>query len=149
MQKQRIYPFVCVGLLLVAVIGCAGIVKLQSEERGVQTSLIQELLAKWEGYTIYATIWPGEKPVALLFDPSSDDRIILADGWTKVDTYTELASLMKWMPAGQSPRLFQVLGPDGHFFGYLYAAVPGIQTQVVDARTLLFYRVKPPPSPGP
>ena len=56
---------------------------------------------------------------------------------------------MKRMPAGQSPRLFQVLGPDGQFFGYLYAAVPGMQTQVVDARTLRFYRVKPPPSPGP
>ena len=149
MQKHRIYPFVCMALLLAAVIGCAGTVKLHSEERGAQASLIQELLAKWEGYTIYAAIWPGEKPVALLFDPRSDDRIILADGWSKVDTYTELASLMKWMPSGQSPRLFQVLGPDGHLFGYLYAAVPAIQTQVVDARTLRFYRVKPPPSPGP
>jgi len=56
MQKQRIYPFVCVGLLVAAVMGCAGIVKLKSEERGVQASLIQELLAKWEGYTIYAAI---------------------------------------------------------------------------------------------
>ena len=149
MQKQRIYPFVCVGLLLAAVIGCAGIIKLQPEERGAQPSLIQELSAKWEDYTIYAAIWPGDKPVALLFDPRSDDGVILADGWTKVDTYTELASLMKWMPAGQSPRLFQVLGPDGHFFGYLYTAVPGIQTQVVDARTLHVFQVKPPPSPGP
>jgi hypothetical protein len=148
MQKQRIYPFVYVGLLLAAVIGCAGTVKLQPEEREARASLIQELLAKWEGYTIYAAIWPGDKPVALLFDPRSDDGVILADGWTKVDTYTDLASLMKSLPAGQSPRLFQVLGPDGHLFGYLYAAVPGLQTQVVDARTLRFYRVEPPRSPG-
>ena len=148
MQKQRIYPFVCVGLLLAAVIGCAGTIRLQPEERGAQPSLIQELSAKWEDYTIYAAIWPGDKPVALLFDPRSDDGVILADRWTKVDTYTDLASLMKSLPAGQSPRLFQILGPDGHLFGYLYAAVPGLQTQVVDARTLRFYRVEPPRSPG-
>ena len=148
MQKHRIYPFVCLGLILAAVMGCAGIVKLQPEERGAQASLIQELSAKWESCTIYAAIWPGDKPVALLFDLRSDERIILADGWSRVDTSMELASLAQWMRAGQTPRLFQVLGPDGHLFGYVYTAVPDLRTQVVDARTVRFYRIEPPRAPG-
>jgi hypothetical protein len=111
--------------------------------------VIQDLSNQGERYTTYAAIWPGSRPVALLFDLRSDDRAILAEGWTKVDHPADAASLIGGLQAGQSPRLFQVLGPEGHLFGYLYTAVPGLQTQVVDAKTVRFYPVKPPPSPGP
>jgi len=147
MLKQRIFRFVGLGMLLAAALGCAGIAKLQPEERGA--SVIQDLSTQWESYTTYAAIWPGSRPVALLFDLRSDERAILAEGWTKVDHPADAASLIGGLQAGQSPRLFQVLGPDGQFFGYLYTAVPGLQTQVVDAKTVRFYPVKPPPSPGP
>jgi len=147
MLKQRIFRFVGLGMLLAAALGCAGIAKLQPEERGA--SVIQDLSTQWESYTTYAAIWPGSRPVALLFDLRSDERAILAEGWTKVDHPADAASLIGGLQAGQSPRLFQVLGPDGHLFGYLYTAVPGLQTQVVDAKTVRFYPVKPPPSPGP
>jgi hypothetical protein len=98
---------------------------------------------------MFAAIWPGSRPVALLFDLRSDDRSILAEGWTKVDNPEDAATLIRDLHAGQSPRLFRVLGPDGHLFGYLYTAVPGLQTQVVDAKNVRFYPVKPPPAPGP
>ena len=147
MLKQRIFRFVGLGMLLAAALGCAGIAKLQPEARGA--SVIQDLSTQWESYTTYAAIWPGSRPVALLFDLRSDERAILAEGWTKVDHPADAASLIEGLQAGQSPRLFQVLGPDGQFFGYLYTAVPGLQTQVVDAKTVRFYPVKPPPSPGP
>jgi hypothetical protein len=149
MLKQGISIFLVIAVLLAAALGCAGIVKLQPEERGAGASMIEDLSTKWESYTIYAAIWPGRKTVALLFDLRSDHGAILADGWTKVDAFADLASAMGWLQAGQSPRLFQVLGPDGHLFGYLYTALPGLQTQVVDAKTVRFYPVKPPPSPGP
>jgi hypothetical protein len=149
MLKQRIFRFVGLGVLLAAALGCAGIVKLQPEEKKAGASVIQDLSTQGERYTTYAAIWPGSRPVALLFDLRSDDRAILAEGWTKVDHPADAASLIGGLQAGQSPRLFQVLGPEGHLFGYLYTAVPGLQTQVVDAKTVRFYPVKPPPSPGP
>jgi len=149
MLKQRVFRCLGMGVLLTILFGCAGIAKLKPEERGAQASIIQDLLAKWQSYTIYAAVWPGDKPVALLFELKSDDRVIVADGWTKVDSYADVANWIRGLQAGQSPRLFQVLGPDGQLFGYLYAAVPGVQTQVIDARTLRVYPVKPPPSPGP
>jgi hypothetical protein len=149
MLKQRVFLFLVIVLLAMAPLGCAGFAKLQSEDWSAQASLIPDLLVKWESYRIHAVIWPGNKIVALVFDLKSDDRTILADGWTKVDTYPDLASLVEWLQAGQAPVLFRVLGPDGSLFGYLYTSLPGVQTQVIDARTILFYPVKPPPSPGP
>jgi hypothetical protein len=147
MVKRGIYIFLCVGLLLSGALGCAGIVKLKPEERGAHAALIQNLSAKWENYTIYSTVWPGDKLVALLFDPKSDDGVVLADGWTKVDPATDVASLLARLQAGESPRLFQILGPDGHFFGYLYTPVPVVLTQLVDARTVRAYKINPPPAP--
>jgi hypothetical protein len=147
MVKRGIYIFLCVGLLLTVASGCAGIVKLKPEDRGAQEALIRDLSTKWDNYTIYSTIWPGNKAVALLFDLKSDDGVILADGWTKVDSSTDLASLLGWLQAGQSPRLSQILGPDGHFFGYVYTAVPVVLTQLVDARTVRVYKINPPPAP--
>ena len=149
MLKHRLFRFLGLAVLLAVAFGCAGITKLQPEERGAQASVIQDLLTKWESYTIYAAIWPGNRAVALLFDLRSDNGVILADGWTKRDAYSALSSLIGGFKAGQSPGLFRILGPDGHAFGYLYSALPGLQTQVIDARTLRFYPVKPPPSPGP
>jgi hypothetical protein len=149
MIKQRIYLILCVVLLLTAAFGCVGIVKLKPEERHAHAALIQALSTKWESYTIYSAIWPGSQVVALLFDSRSDDGAILAEEWTKVDTSADLAYLLARLQAGGAPRLFQVLGPDGHSFGYLYAIAPILQTQVVDGRTVRVFPIKPPPAPGP
>jgi hypothetical protein len=147
MMKRGIYIFLCVGLLVAGASGCAGIVKLKSEERGAQEALIRGFSTQWDNYTIYSTVWPGNKAVALLFDLKSDDGVILADGWTKVESSQDLASLLARLQAGESPRLYQILGPDGHFFGYVYATVPVLLTQLVDARTVRVYKINPPPAP--
>ena len=147
MVKRGIYMFLCVGLFLALASGCAGIVKLKPEERGAQEALLQKLSTTGEDYTVYSTVWPGNRVVALLFDLKSDDGVVLADGWTRVDTAADLDSALAWLQAGQSPRLFQILGPDGHFFGYVYTAVPVVLTQLVDARTVRVYKINPPPAP--
>jgi hypothetical protein len=127
------------------ILGCAGIASFERESG--EADRIQELLRNQESYAAYAAIWPGSMVVALVFDPKSDERAILADGWKRVEK--DLFSSVKGMSAGTSPRLFSVFGPDGQSFGYLYTFLPGLQTQVVDQRTLRFYYVKPPPAPGP
>ncbi len=147
MLKRGIVIFLCVGLLFAGASGCAGIVRLKPEERSAQATLLQDLSTKWENYTIYSTIWPGNRTVALLFDLKSDDGVVLADGWTKVDPSMDVASLLAPLQAGESPKLFQILGPDGHFFGYLYTAVPVVLTQLVDPKTVRVYRINPPPAP--
>jgi hypothetical protein len=138
------------GLLFLAccagsILGCAGIARFERESD--EADRIQELLRNEESYEVYAAIWPGSLVVALVFDPKSDERVILADGWTRVKK--DLSSLVKGMSAGNSPELFSILGPDGQKFGYLYTFLPGLQTQVVSETTLRFYYVKPPPAPGP
>jgi hypothetical protein len=146
MRNHRLLYGVGLAALLISFLGCAGIVKLKAEEGGGQAALIQDFSTKSDSYTVYSAIWPGNKAVALLFDLKSDDGVILADGWTKVDTSTDVASLLAWVQS-QSPRLFQVLGPDGHLFGYLYTGVPIVLTQAVDAKTVRVYQIKPPPAP--
>jgi hypothetical protein len=126
-------------------LGCAGIARFERES--AETDRIQELLRNRENYAVHAAIWPGNLVVALVFDPKSDERVILADGWTRVEK--DLSSLAKGMSAGTSPGLFSILGPDGQWFGYLYTFLPGLQTQVIDERTLRFYYVQPPRAPGP
>lgn len=149
MSVYRIVCFLLGVAALASVFGCAGFARLQPEERSAQAGMVQELLGKWESYTIYVAIWPGSNPVALLFDSKSDGTTILADEWIKVETHGDVAYWMARLQAGHSPRLFQILGPDGRFYGYFYATVPGLQTQVIDAKTLRIFPVKPPPSPGP
>jgi hypothetical protein len=138
------------GLLFLAsyvgsMLGCAGIVRFERESG--ETDRIQELLRNQQSYAVHATIWPGNRVVALVFDPKSDERVILAEGWRRVEK--DLSSSVKEMSAGTSPGLFSILGPDGQRFGYLYTFLPGLQTQVVDERTLRFYHVRPPPAPAP
>ena len=130
----------CVGSML----GCAGIARFERESG--ETDRIQELLRNQESYAVHAAIWPANRVVALVFDPKSDERVILTEGWTRVEK--DLSSSVKKMSAGTSPGLFSILGPDGQRFGYLYTFLPGLQTQVVDERTLRFYYVKPPPAPA-
>lgn len=138
------------GLLFLACslgsfLGCTGIARFERES--AEADRIQELLRNQENYAVHAAIWPGNLVVAIVFDPKSDERVILADGWTRVEK--DLSSLAKGMSAGTSPGLFSILGPEGQWFGYLYTFLPGLQTQVVDERTLRFYHVRPPPAPAP
>ena len=147
MVKRGIHLCLCVGVLLAVASGCAGIVKLKPEERSAREALVQKLSTTEGNYTLYSTVWPGNNLVALLFDPKSDDGVVLADGWTVVDPAADVTPLLALLQAGTSPRLFQILGPDGHFFGYLYTAVPVVLTQLVDARTVRVYKINPPPAP--
>jgi len=60
------------------------------------------------------------------------------------------SSLLDWSLASRPvSRLFQVLGPDGQLIGYLYTAVAGLQTQVVDAKTVRFYHCETAPLSRP
>jgi len=137
--------FLVLACCLGSILGCAGIARFERESG--EADRIQEFLRNQESYAVYAAIWPGNLVVALVFDPKHDERVILAEGWTRIEK--DLSSFVKGMSAGTSPGLFSILGPDGQRFGYLYTFLPGLQTQVVDEKTLRFYYVKPPPAPGP
>ena len=141
-KKFGLFFFAC---FLGSILGCAGIARFEREIS--EADRIQELLRNQQSYAVHAAIWPGNLVVALVFDLKSDERAILADGWTRVEK--DLFSLVEGMSAGTSPRLFSILGPDGQWFGYLYTFLPGLQTQVVDERIFRFHYVRPPRAPGP
>jgi hypothetical protein len=127
---------------------CAGIVRLQQTPREVQENTLEELMERWEGYYIYATVWRGGQVKAIIFDPKADDKRILADRWVLVQSKEELSGLMARMKSGQTPRLFRILGPQENMFGHIYTPNRDVQVQLIDEQTIRVYEIKPPNAPA-
>jgi hypothetical protein len=140
---------VAVGLVL-AVYGFAmqGYARSQMVYGGQMT--VQELVKDWQDYTICFTGHDRGHPSAVLFKPKSDDRVIIADRWWKVEQYDILAdlvdSIQRQLPIGYYyPRLLELLGPDNHRYGYVFTSWDPVVMKLLDDRTMYICDLPLPP----
>jgi hypothetical protein len=101
---------------------------------------IDQLVQNWKNYNVY---WAGvnvRNVNAILFDPKNDDRkfSLQTSNWSPVDKEAKLAELIRWINVfrTQPPNLYNVIGPDGKTFGYLFMLPSSPLIRVVDAQTL-------------
>ena len=131
--------------------GCAitqyGKLRMPEKKDPVTIRTLQE---NWEDYEIYYTGLHAGHPSAVLFDRKDDERGFVTERWLRVKSKETLDALVRSI-AGQSPmavyypRLWRVIGPDGHIYGYMFTSWDHAVMKAVDEKTLFVHDLPLPP----
>jgi len=111
---------------------------------------IATLTKNWQDYSVtYAGHGPWH-PAAVMFERKDDDHAIAVDRWSVVESPEALEALVVSIrKQGQTgpyyPRLFEILGPDDHLYGYMFTAWDVVLTKMIDERTLFVFDMPLPP----
>lgn len=124
--KKRI-GFVLLISLFFVVAGCGSYGRLRLQYGPGETMTIQQLKENWEKYHILATGVEANVPSAIIFDRKDDGREIIGERWWELKDYKSVSETISWIeaqtPVGPYyPRLWKILGPDEHLYGYMFTA---------------------------
>jgi hypothetical protein len=102
--------------------GCTGF-EARLVRPSVDTPTIQDLLADHQYYDVYFAGRAVHLPTALAFDPREDDlKLAFHEYWMPVRDPRVTNEVIEWMALDHHyrPALYQIMGKDGRFYGYLY-----------------------------
>jgi hypothetical protein len=107
------------------------------------------LQENWDDYSIYYADWRSVGwPGGIIFDPKRDDKTLVGDKWMKVEDQETLTQVITSIEAKNGyPRLYQILGPNDGFYGYMYL-VPNrhfvtVTAKVIDSNSLWISDLQP------
>jgi hypothetical protein len=149
---RKLLSLTCTAFLIgLLASGCAlsnyGSLRLPHKSDAVTISSLQ---GNWQDYEIhYAGIHAGH-PSAVLFDRKDDGREIVTERWSRVKTKETLDDLVdsierQLLIAAYYPRLWKIIGPDGHIYGYMFTAWDHAVMRAVDENTLIVNDLPLPP----
>jgi hypothetical protein len=138
-----------IGLLLV-IAGCASYGQLRLQSGPGETVTIQQLKENWQNYHILATGVEPNVPSAVLFDRKDDGREMIGERWWELRDYKSVSDTIGWIENQIStgpyhPRLWKILGPDEHLYGYLFTAWDHAVMTVGDDKTMRVMDLPVPP----
>jgi len=116
---------------------------------------IQELQENWDDYSIYYADWRSVGWTgAIIFDPKKDGKTLVGDKWMKVEDEETLSQVIASIEAkNRYPRLYQILGPNDEFYGYMYLGPSRhfvtVTAKVIDSNSLWISDLQPPTSGVP
>lgn len=152
-SKKGVLFIILAPLFLFSAFGCSlltayGTLRLQST--GLASVAVQDLKKNWLDYSIYYAGISVDNPSGVLFDPKSDDKRIISNTWIEVKDLNILLELISWIEAQQGPglyrpALYEILGPDGNIYGYLFTAWDHLVIKAADNRTLWVDDLPMPP----
>ena len=137
--------------------GCAswskdyGTIKMIPKNQNKMT--IQALIKNWNDYDVYySDTYDGYHPRAALgvmFDPINNDTKLVGNRWKKVKSQKDLTDITQWIYSNTQyePRLSEIVGPDGKFFGYIYYSYGFVTLKVVNDKTLYVFNLEEPREP--
>ncbi len=131
------------------IIGCAQYAKVIKPTDSDKRKSINELQKMSHSYTIYFTDTGGYRygNVVLLFDPKNVNQTIIATRWTRIDDDKILEEIITRMKRHyKPPSVYHIVGPEGDFFGYMYASKGWIIAKTVNDTKMLVYDFPPPPA---
>jgi hypothetical protein len=137
------------GAFLVS--GCAGTqygnLRLPEKKDAVTIQFLQK---NWQNYVVYYAGVDAGVPSAVLFDRKDDDRVIMTERWFKVKNKELLDDVIDSIQrqlsfAGYYPRLWNIYGPDGHLYGYMFTAWDHATMKSAGEKTLFVYDLPMPP----
>jgi hypothetical protein len=139
-----------VAALVFAAYGCASYGTIRSQMVYGNRITVQDLVRDWQNYTIYFAGHGRGHPSAVLFEPTDDDIVMIANRWWKVEKYEVLIdlvdSIQRQLPIGYYyPRLLELLGPDNHRYGYVFTSWDHVVVKPMDDRTMVIYDLPLPP----
>ena len=154
---KHIYLPFTVFVLIIFVSGCLqfhNYGKLREQSKDVNKVTIESLKENWSDYIIYYAGYYGsisiKHPSAVMFDPRNDSKELVGDKWTIVKDMHTLSELLSSIQSqenvgGLYPRLWKILGPDDHFYGFLFTAWNHVVTKVIDDTKMWVYDLPFPP----
>ena len=152
MEPIKKHRFLNVILIVLIISGCASLSKNYGKLRILPESqnevTIQSLIDKWDDYNIYySDIYEGYYPRAALgvmFDPKNDETTLVGDRWKKVRRQKDLIDITKWIYSNTQyePWLYEILGPDGRVYGYLYYSYGGVTLKRINDKTMYVFNLE-------
>jgi hypothetical protein len=133
---------------IVAACGNYGRLRLQSGPGETMTT--QYLKENWGNYHVIATgVEPGV-PSAIIFDSKDDGREIIGERWWELKDYKWVSDTIDRIEAQGSvaqyyPRLWKMLGPDDHLYGYMFSAWDHAVMTIGDDNTMWVMDIPMPP----
>jgi hypothetical protein len=150
MRKNLVLPWAVLLIGLLAS-GCAlsqyGNIRLPDKSDAVTVRTLQE---SWQDYEVHYAGSHAGHPSAVMFDRKDDGRVITTERWSRVERKESLDRLIYSIEiqlpiAGFYPRLWKILGPDGHLYGYMFTAWDHAVIREVDEKTLFVNDLPLPP----
>ncbi len=140
-----IYKVAFAVTLLFFVSGCSNYGKLVKTDDVNDSLSIYTLEKTWEQYTVYYT-WTRKAYYALLFDPKEDKRTLVVRRWIHIKDKETLSRVIADMNHHRySPGMYNISGPNGHLYGYVYSTTGWIIAKAINDTTMQVYDFPPPP----
>ena len=145
--KRAIYGWTLTFLVAVVLVssGCSWLTKGYGKTRMLPREKVQlkidELIDNWEDYEIYYSAVLSRPPLGIIFDPKHNDTTLKADRWRKISDQNFLVEAVKrlYFNTDNQPTVRILLGPEDHFFGYMYHAHGNIVLRMIDDRTMFVF----------
>ena len=137
MEKRRFVYLAVVGLiamLFTSACASSGILRVQSGSQA--NTFLNDIEKNYDKYIIHANEWPADEVSAIVFDPKDDNKTIETDGWTKVTSQEHLSKLIKRSNRLIFRQFFEIVGPNGDFYGHLLGGKQYVFIKTVDDTTL-------------
>lgn len=150
MNAEKYVNLAVIGFVLIFLTsGCANYGKLRLESGRAEKMTIKELQETLGDYSVYYADWRSVGwPGGIIFDPERDDKTLVGDKWMKVEDEETLSQVITSIEAkNRYPRLYQILGPNDDFYGYMYLG-PGrdyvnVFAKVIDSNSLWISDLQP------
>jgi hypothetical protein len=150
MNAEKHVSLAVIGFVLIFLMsGCANYGKFRLESGQAEKMTIQELQENWDDYSICYADWRSVGWTGgIIFDPKKDDKTLVGDKWMKVEDEETLSQVITSIEAKNSyPRLYQILGPNNEFYGYMYLGPRrdnvNVFAKVIDSNSLRVSDLQP------
>ena len=91
-----------------------------------------------------------EEGKRIIFDRKEDGREIIGERWWTLKGEKDVYETIEWIEdeqpvGGYYPRLWKILGPDDHLYGYMFTAWDHATMTIVDDKTMRVMDLPMPP----
>jgi hypothetical protein len=136
--------------LLAFLWGCASYGKLRPQKGPGEKMTVEQLVANRQNYHVLFAGVHRKLPSAVLFDRKDDNITVKGDRWFPVEDQGTLKDLIEWVEHQQPigiyyPRLWEMQGPDGDLYGYMFTAWTNVVMKIVDENTVEVQDLPLPP----
>jgi hypothetical protein len=151
MHMRKCVLMISLVSLFLIVAGCGSYGKLRLQRGPGETMTIQQLKENWQNYHILATGVEPRVPAAIVFDRKDDGREVIGERWWDLEDYKSVSDTIgriesQISPGAYYPRLWKILGPDEHLYGYMFTSWDSAVMIVGEDNTLRLLDIPMPPS---
>ena len=140
-----IYKVAIAVTFLLFATGCSNYGKIVKSDEDNDRLSIYTLENTWEKYTVYYT-WTRKAYHALLFDPKEGKQSLIVRRWIQIKDKETLSRVIADMNNHRyRPAMYNMVGPKGHPYGYVYSTKGWIIAKAIDDTTMQVYDFPPPP----